>query len=504
MKITRTLLSLSAIAALSFGFTACGGDDDSNESGGETQKCTAAQNTCEGNTAKYCDVTTGEMKATICPSACANGQCVTPSTESCTGDAAMCDGNSLKVCNGSTFVITECPTGTTCSAAQKQCVSSSAPVEDTCDDNNKCPASYTNSCVGKTIYSTCDNGCLKIAKCDDGKICDPKTGGCVNECDSSFVKTCNDAGSTKACGADGAFVIESCGAGMKCDNGSCVEDTSAAVKTDTIIGQPCSGTGKITISNAELKSAMSPTVTGMLDMLKIELPDRDVVTAPNYFENISGCEGLTAPDGMSVGCFFTDTITFPSSITNLTDKVTEVLNSPFVQGFLGGADMSKINLDAILAAIKDLLGKGIEFKADKGYCMVADIDIDISFPSSSMVATFIDQNKLNELVNKINTPTHDHEKAKMAACPDGSTLISFGVNEESEAGTANVGFDICLKTCASDNDCRKDDGYTCVDLPRNSAEVEADKASAKVCFPEANITYFTKMTEDFEKLLPED
>ncbi|MBQ9394648.1 MAG: hypothetical protein IJU23_03895 [Proteobacteria bacterium] len=503
MKLTRKLFALSAIAALSFGFTACG-DDDSGDTGTTDKTCTSADNKCVGGTEMTCNTATGKMDTKTCSNGCGtDGRCAPEvSTETCTGDAAQCDGNKLKVCNGTNFVVTDCGTDKTCDVANRTC----AEAGPACSKDEQCPATYKNACVGNRIYSTCADGCLKIAKCADGQVCDKVTGECKNECDpATFTKTCNDAGSTKACGSNGAFVIESCGAGNKCDNGSCVPDTGAAVNADSLIGKPCTGTGKITISNKELKEAMSPLVVGMLPSLGIDLPDDEVVEAPNYFVGYSDdCKALEAvkPDGMAVGCFYTSTIKFPNSIVGLTNKVKDVMASPFVASFLGKVDMNGINLDAILAAIKDLLGKGIEFKADNGYCMVADIDIDISFPEKSIVSQFIVEDKLDALVDKINTPGHDHEKAKMATCPDGSTLISFGVDEESEAGSANVGFDICLKTCAQDSDCRESDGYKCIDLPRNSAEIEAETKSAKVCFPEANITYFTKMTEDFEKLIP--
>lgn len=498
MKLTRKLFALSAIAALSFCFTACG-DDDSNSSGND-EGCTEAQNKCEGGIEFTC--VNGKMTSTTCAGGMcgADGKCATVSQEECSGEAIQCDGNTLKVCENNHFVIQTCKDDETCDAANRKC----APKGPVCEESDRCPATYKNACVGKRIYSTCSDGCLKIAKCDDGQVCDTATGACVNECDpATFTKTCNDAGSTKSCSAKGSFVIESCGAGKKCDGGQCVEDTGAAVNADSLIGKPCTASGEITISNAELKGAMSPLVSGMLPSLGIDLPDSEVVTAPNYFVASEECKDIKAPEGMAVGCFYTSTIKFPNSIVALPDKVNDVLASPFVKQFIGGVDLNGINLDSILAAIKDLLGKGIEFKADNGYCMVANIDINISFPDQSIVGTFINGDKLGELVNKINTPGHNHEKAKMATCPDGSTLISFGVDEESEVGSANVGFDICLKTCASDTDCRTADGYKCVDLPRNSAEVEAETKSAKVCFPEANITYFTKMTEDFEKLIPQ-
>ena len=82
-------------------------------------------------------------------------------------------------------------------------------------------------------------------------------------------------------------------------------------------------------------------------------------------------------------------------------------------------------------------------------------------------------------------------------------LLSYDVDESTEGmGSAKVGFDMCLKSCKTDDDCRKADGYSCVDLPSSVPVDDKPAPTAKVCFDKSNIDYFTKMTEDFANLIP--
>lgn len=109
------------------------------------------------------------------------------------------------------------------------------------------------------------------------------------------------------------------------------------------------------------------------DMLNT-IGDEDEIKAPNYFsKDITGCDGLVAPDGMVVGCMFTDTITFPKSLTDVLDvELPKFLASDDftnVMALVSNIAGSDVDMDAetIMAKVKpvsDLLKKGIEFKAD--------------------------------------------------------------------------------------------------------------------------------------------
>ena len=246
---------------------------------------------------------------------------------------------------------------------------------------------------------------------------------------------------------------------------------------------------------------------------------------------------------MTLGCFRGEKsgngvvkITFPNSIVGLIQQIGDLVGT-----IDQSIDTSKIE------GIANLLKKGIQFTSPGGYCLTATIDIDgtmdtyVNIPDvtkslgllqipvvngmegNPLTANPLDKN--NGLVKKINTGDHATVKSGSEAaavagtnyCPDGSTLFSYELNKqlakniEKDAMGANIkanigldvniGFDMCLKSCETSDDCRKDEGYSCVEIPNGvPAENQTvdDVPKKKACFDAANIEYFTQMTEDFK------
>ena len=84
------------------------------------------------------------------------------------------------------------------------------------------------------------------------------------------------------------------------------------------------------------------------------------------------------------------------------------------------------------------------------------------------------------------------------------------INEETEMSgmkanieaiiKADIGFDMCLKACNDDDDCRKEEGYSCVEIPDGvpaEGQTADDVPKKKACFDPKNIEYFTNMTNQF-------
>ena len=247
----------------------------------------------------------------------------------------------------------------------------------------------------------------------------------------------------------------------------------------------------------------------MATMVGALLPADDAkITAPNYFsKGIKGCEDLKAPEGMAVGCMTSDKITFDADYVTKLKLIVAAI--PAILQMAGDPE-NPISLPAdavtnISNYVEKVLTDGIPFTAKNGYCILADIDIALDVTSPD-ITPYIKMAAVNELLDKINTPGHDHSKAKTATCPEGSVLLSYDVDESTEGmGSAKVGFDMCLKSCKTDDDCRKADGYSCVALPNGvpaEGQTTADLPTVNVCFDKSNIDDFTKMTEDFANLIP--
>ncbi len=485
LNLTKKLLMLSAAAAFSFGMVACDDDSDSNSTkedqkqepakvctagafqctlGGDVQKCKDDGSAWE--TVKTCDAATQTCNAT-------KGDCDaksdTPSTKKCDAGAYTCDSNALKKCkdDGSGWTLVEkCGSTKTCSTESKSCEEKPAECQET--DASTCVGSQLKKCLG------------------------------------------------------GQWSTISCDPGQTCVDGACKDDESTKVE-ETAIGKACTCLGdecSFTITSSELGAALTDSAKGFIPLAGAVIPGlssiddifgtNDQIVAPNYFsaQAKTACADVKAPEGMTVGCFTTQTIDFSSATTLITfletksgtilDKAGSLLG--LFGGGLGNVDLNAIDMNAakgLVNRIAGLLKDGIKFKANKGYCMAATIDIDIDIPqdgTGKTIRQFINMDQVDTLLGKINTG--DFSKVKSgdeykADCGKGASLIGFGVSAETEGtGAANVGFAVCLKNCKTNDDCRTADGYSCVEL-------ESETGIKSVCFDKSNIDYFQKMTDDF-------
>lgn len=491
MIFSRKLLALSAISALSMAFVAC--DDDAADSGETT--CTPG---CKGDTLITC--VDGKAQETNC------------------ADANL-----------------------TCDSATKACIVKG--------DTTTCTTA-DNGCQSDTELKTCNlqTGKVDITKCGANQICDSKQKKCVDD-----VPECVDGDYMPACSSEneraytvcesGKIATKTCAADSYCKEGSCTPDPTCSdnqilvnhvcqdkpAEENIILGRPCSCEGadcEITITGKELKSAVdlsllsNPLIAGVIatmlpnvsltDVINAfnAIPDDATITAPNIFsKSIKGCEGLEAPAGMTVGCFRDSTIVFPEALYNgfLKSEAVSTLVDGLNQGLAGllkGMDISKM-----VSAVSDLLKGGIKFTSTNGYCLAATIDINGTFKNSDLLGGLI-KNAFAEggLVSKINTGDHSQVKAD-TTCPTGGTFLRYDIPNKAVdmLGTFNVGFDMCLRACSTDADCRTADGYKCIEIPNGipgEGQTSADLPKVKACFHPDNLTYFENMTNEFNELLP--
>lgn len=497
MKMTRQLWALSALSILSFALTAC--DDDDSSGGSNSASCVAADVKCEGNVLYQCNVASGELESTDCAAegmVCneTKKMCEVAASASCTSADNRCDENdNLIECKDGELTTTSC-------TSQNQICNANTLKCETPEAGDECTETACSE-EGEVLLE-CINGNLKRVDCEaQGKVC--QNSQCVVEHECEFGQSvCDPSGTNgyKTCGNDYKFGdVIACEEGSTCEYGTC--NKAAAVKelVDGEIGSKCSCEGdncKITISGKELKAAISSTIIGMAPIVGITLPaDDDVIEAPNYFsDGIVGCDKVVAPAGMAVGCFYDAQVTFPESVINLLGSVEKIA------GLIPGLNLGDLDLSTLVTEMKALLQEGISFAAPEGYCLAANIDIALSVESSS-ITQFINKDQVQVLVEKINTPGHDHAQAKQAVCPDGSVKLWYDVSSAKEGtGSADVGFDLCMRACEADTDCR--DGYECVEMTYGSAEnIKAGDLKAKVCFDQANIDYFKGITDKFAGMI---
>ncbi|MBQ9817403.1 MAG: hypothetical protein IJM59_08070 [Proteobacteria bacterium] len=535
MTFTRKLLTLSAITALSLSLAACGDDGDSssnnnNNNGGNdttTQTpqdgttCTAADAKCIGNIAITCNNGKSEKidcqkEGKICDQATAtckvsNEPQTPPPTGECTKGTFKCDGNTLMGCPENTWTeVQKCADGKTCNEAEGKCDEPAGPVSGVCD-----PAKFQSTCPKKDSHTICDGGQIKTETCPGDKpVC--SDGQCV-ACKAGE-KQCGEKG-VETCEAGGWKLTQECkDPTPKCsgDSFTCVAEGTAPAD-DKGIGAKCSCTDpdcKITITGKELYAALnSEDLEKMGDVgklisifkpgVEIDLNiktlldglnnDNVKVEAPYFFsDKVVGCSDIKV-DGMATGCLHDATITF----AGLDSLVKTVLDALSKAGFVD---------EKMTKSLNDVLANGIPFKSKDGYCLTAAINI--SEAGSGLLHQYapglISTDKTS-LVNAKRINVGDHAKAQNAKCPDGAVRFSYTVDYPGEGasgaealiGQINVGFDMCLKSCNQDSDCR--DGYVCYEIPNGVPEEGKTVPTQKACFDNSTIKYFTDMTNAFKK-----
>ena len=541
MAISKKILALTAMAALSFGAYGCTDDSgsESNTAAPQPQpqpECTA--DICSGDILNKCEG--GKITPIDCTEnnqVCSGGRCEDKGNlPTCTEADTKCDGDVLKKCEGGTLKEIDCSANNqTCS--NNACVPKSGPVD--------------KECEGDT--AVCDHGVLR--KCVNNKF---ENDDCDVECTGENAY-CN-AGECKNHTAEELCLAE----GKVYQNGECI------VPQSSVIGGECKclNNCEIVITGKEIKDVISKdlqkfylkaSVIGIdVNVANIlsKLKDDDKIIAPNYFpgaENIEGCTDLNAPAGMTAGCFYDATIQFPAGLSSIIkDDIVPILNNSMVKGMIGDADFAGL----ATKMADEYFTPGIKFTSPKGYCITAAIDIgdkleaSAKVSTSGMVSLFVQTNgfdgnvlasdplnKETGLVKKINTGDHatvvSSNEAAIAAgelyCPEGSTLFSYSILKNIEMANkgfdmnvgvgainaslkqlfinANVGFDMCLRSCVEDADCQRE-GYECVDLPNGVPQTVVDEEhnckrvieppKKKGCFDKANIDYFEEMTDKFE------
>lgn len=485
MTLSKKLIMLSAALAFSFGMTACGGDSDDSGDNGNNNGNNENNNNNNNNN----------------------------NDGDCTPDTFTCQDNMLLKCSADKqWALSKMCGDAVCDKDQGDCIKNVTPI---CD-----PENFVSECIDKYKYTTCSDDGLELgtASCGTGKRCNMDT----NECEADPCAACESQGKA-------------------CVNDQCVDNIEKG-----IIGTQCSCNSncQIIIKGKELKQAVNlqipsdyklivtlavATVNALGANVNVDallakanemlntIGDNDEIKAPNYFsQDITGCDGLVAPDGMAVGCLFTDTIAFPTSINTILDeKLPEFLNSDdfnnvmaLVKYFKKDVDIDAATIMEKVKPVSDLLKKGIEFKATNGYCMTADIEItaDLSSTMTEIIPGVFSKDGKTGLVSKINTVNlgTNHKKAKKATCPTGSTLLSYTIDENNGGqvdvvGTFRVGFDMCAQQCISSADCRQDEGYKCIRIPNSAPDGQGSEIpKSQVCFNADMIDYFCNMTNMFD------
>ena len=433
MTLKRSLILVTAVAALSFGFTAC--DDDSTDAPVINP---TVEPICDGNILVTYNEDGSEKARQDCTTngnVCKDGACILPVQT----DPAKCSVADNK-CDGDNLI--------------------------TCDE-----------ATGKTSSTVCEFGCGAATKAckNEGQSDAPE---CVDE---DYKNVCTDDGLLESC-KDGKIVKTACGTGKKCANDACVDLTDeekciatggewinnqCMTVTESIIGGACSCKDNCTIeiTGKELKNILASSIKAVASLM---ISDNMKIVAPNFFpgaDNIEGCDDLKAdgavPEGMTLGCLTSTDIKFvdvPSTMTNLIPTIIKMMGSTLPEG---------VDVDALQKSITEILNDGIPFAAPQGYCLAAAIDISGTVDSGTTAGGIIASDALSKdgLLSKINTG--DHSKAVASNCPAGSTKFSYTIDEPvDELGTIDLGFDMCLKSCITDDDCRE--GYSAPKFPTAS------------------------------------
>ena len=534
MKKTNKILALSAITAMSVAMAAC---DDSSGSSSPIDTCKAS---CKNaTTAISCDANGNEVEQD-----CAKENKVCDASFKCVakGEAQTC----VEMCNGSHELVT-CdsngkPHTENCGEAgchqvggKPQCGGKEPGGEDT---DPKC-TDADNKCDGNTLY-TCKDGKIEQKDCAaDGKVCDKNAKKCDvakctdadNKCDGDTLYTCdgvnlvpqNCAASgmicnqeTKACEVekckadsvtcDGSWLItcvkgqpatkENCALqGMVCKENQCV-------KPDAVykIGDPCTCTGAScnkTLTGKEIKemvAGLSALVGGFnIDFNLIK--DDDTITFPDFFsKDIQGCQGIVAPEGMTIGCFR------DSNITVTSQDGTKDYNGSGLKAFVDSLEKNEQfgdKLKPYASKLHKILPNGVAFSSTNGYCLAATIDI----KAKGLVAAALANDVLSALVSLVNTGDHSKAKLGTVVCPEGGVKFDYEIAKTVNKGLygldLNVGFDMCLKSCETDADCRQNEGYTCVDIPNGVPAENETQQVQKACFDKDNLDYFKNLTNQF-------
>lgn len=496
MKKTNKILALSAITAMSVAMAAC---DDSSGSSSPIDTCKAS---CKNaTTAISCDANGNEVEQD-----CAKEDKVCDASFKCVpkGEAQTC----VEMCNGSHELVT-CdsngkPHTENCGEAgchqvggKPQCGGKEPGGEDT---DPKC-TDADNKCDGNTLY-TCDGVNLVPQNCAaSGMICNQETKACEVEkckadsvtCDGSWLITCvkGQPATKKNCAQ----------LGMECKDNQCVQP--AVVYK---IGDPCTCTGAScskTLTGKEIKE-MTGSLGQLAALASIDInliKDDDTITFPDFFsKDIQGCQGIVAPEGMTIGCFRDSSIT----VTSKDGETVKDYDGSGLKAFVDSLENNALfgdKLKPYATKLHAILANGVAFSSTNGYCLAATIDIKAKSDNGILKGSDL----LTKLPSLVNTGSHASAKLETSVCPEGGVKFDYEIAKKINKQMAiiivdldlNVGFDMCLKSCETDADCRQNEGYTCVDIPNGVPAENETQQVQKACFDKDNLDYFKNLTNQF-------
>lgn len=496
MKKTNKILALSAITAMSVAMAAC---DDSSGSSSPIDTCKAS---CKNaTTAISCDANGNEVEQD-----CAKENKVCDASFKCVakGEAQTC----VEMCNGSHELVT-CdsngkPHTENCGEAgchqvggKPQCGGKEPGGEDT---DPKC-TDADNKCDGNTLYK-CDGVNLVPQNCAaSGMICNQETKACEVEkckadsvtCDGSLLITC-----VKGQPATKTYCAQ---LGMECKDNQCVQP--AVVYK---IGDPCTCTGAScskTLTGKEIKE-MTGSLGQLAALASIDInliKDDDTITYPDFFsKDIQGCQGIVAPEGMTIGCFRDSSIT----VTSKDGETVKDYDGSGLKAFVDSLENNALfgdKLKPYATKLHAILANGVAFSSTNGYCLAATIDIKAKSDNGILKGSDL----LTKLPSLVNTGSHASAKLETSVCPEGSVKFDYEIAKKINKQMAiiivdldlNVGFDMCLKSCETDADCRQNEGYTCVDIPNGVPAENETQQVQKACFDKDNLDYFKNLTNQF-------
>ena len=331
-------------------------------------------------------------------------------------------------------------------------------------------------------------------------ICNQETKACeVEKCEEDSV-TC-DGSLLITCVKGQPATEDNCARkGMECKDNQCVQP--AVVYK---IGDPCTCTGAScnkTLTGKEIKEMVKAFSGVAALMFKIDfnlIKDDDTITYPDFFsKDIQGCQGIVAPEGMTIGCFR------DSNITVTSNGGVQGYEGSGLKAFVESLENNiKIGdkLKPYASKIHTILDNGVEFSSKNGYCLAATIDIQATLGDVAEVG----QSIVDKLLTLINTGSHADAKLETSVCPVGSVKFDYEIAKKIEKEIdrlkatvdLNVGFDMCLKSCETDADCRQNEGYTCVDIPNGVPAENETQQVQKACFDKDNLDYFKNLTNQF-------
>ena len=316
------------------------------------------------------------------------------------------------------------------------------------------------------------------------------------------------------------IVVDENGGRHYCNNSNLKDDEADKYCSDYVSGKYFS---KFVTSTNFIKDfgEMGSIMYGVINS-EVQKHDDFFVYSRNIFPKdatiIKGCKNVKVPEGMTLGC-----------ITSESSMVFKYLSS-FIDSFKSAQNLGVRVMDEKLvdwlevftASFMDNQG-GFNFESPNGYCLVGSYDLTVrgyvfdtyfgepkepkkyaadaaNYTDGWNVLGFHDnpEEKLSGLMDVINTPTR-HKEAIKAVCPEGTEtfhyteplMLSIDTDEDKDF-IGRLGYDLCLKPCEKDEDCRE--GYNCLALPSRAPDrfekvkdvVEAGEFK-KVCFNQETV-----------------